>query len=69
MCWEARISIPDGDRRRFEQFLLDGDDCYMHNEGRGENAAVVVFGDRGSTFMGERHGKAYQESARRLVAE
>ena len=33
----------------------------MHNEGRGENAAVVVFGDRASTFMGELHGKAYQE--------
>ena len=34
----------------------------MHDEeGRGENVALVLFGDRGPTCMGERHGKAYQE--------
>ena len=60
-CWKAGISIPDGDRRLFEQFGLDGADCDMHGKGRGENAGVVVFGDQGSTCMGERHGKSIQE--------
>ena len=60
-CWKGGISIPYGDCRLFEQSGLGGAYCDMHGEGRGENAGVVVFGDRGSTCMGERHDNSFQE--------
>ena len=60
-CWEAEISIPDGNRRLFEQFGSDGAGCDMHGEDRSKDAAVVVSGDQGFTCMGKRHGKEFQE--------
>ena len=34
----------------------------MHDGSGGEDAAAVMYGDRASPCMGERHSKAFQES-------